>query len=116
MHYHWLIVITISTIARLACLATPLASRWDDMHVKHAWEAAPQNWESIGPPFPNTTIDLRIALKPGNEKALVDALYEVSTPSHPKYVFSNTLSTHDVLMRDASVLQIWRIQVTGGDR
>ncbi|KAF8258875.1 subtilisin-like protein [Lactarius quietus] len=78
-------MLAVFTIARLACLATPLASRWDDMHVKHAWEVAPQNWENVGTPFPNTTIDLQIALKPENENALVDTLYEVSTPRHPKY-------------------------------
>ncbi|KAF8260499.1 subtilisin-like protein [Lactarius quietus] len=86
MLYHWFTVLAVFTIPRLACLATPLvASRWDDMHVKHAWAVAPQNWENVGTPFPNTTIDLQIALKPENENALVDTLYEVSTPRHPKY-------------------------------
>ncbi|KAF8262439.1 peptidase S8/S53 domain-containing protein, partial [Lactarius quietus] len=46
----------------------------------------PQNWENVGTPFPNTTIDLQIALKPENENALVDTLYEVSTPRHPNDV------------------------------
>ncbi|KAF8259769.1 Pro-kumamolisin, activation domain-containing protein [Lactarius quietus] len=46
MFYHWLTVLAVFTIARLASLATPLvASCWDAMHVKHAWEVAPQNWE-----------------------------------------------------------------------
>jgi hypothetical protein len=54
------------------------------MHVMHAWEAVPTNWESVGHPYPNTRIDLYVALKPDNENALMNVLYEVSTPAHPK--------------------------------
>ena len=97
MRYHWLSVLSILTIAPLASLAMPTASPWDNIHVKHAWTAAPPNWESIGPPPPSTTIDLQLALKPENESALVDTLYEVSTPSNPKYVLFNT-SRHTVYL------------------
>ncbi|KAF8256922.1 subtilisin-like protein [Lactarius quietus] len=65
--------------------AAPLVPRWDDTRVKHTWHTVPSNWESLGPPSSNTTIDLHIALLPQYENALIDALYEVSTPSHPKY-------------------------------
>ncbi|KAI0059034.1 subtilisin-like protein [Artomyces pyxidatus] len=66
-------------------LATPLAPRWEDVRVKHSWKTVPQNWECEGSAPEGTTIDLRIALKPHREEALVEALYEVSDPAHPKY-------------------------------
>ncbi|KAF8266419.1 subtilisin-like protein [Lactarius quietus] len=66
-------------------VATALAPRWDDIRVKHAWNNVPSNWESFGPPLSNTTIDLHFALQPQYENALIDALYDVSTPGSPKY-------------------------------
>ncbi|KAF8258632.1 subtilisin-like protein [Lactarius quietus] len=53
----------------------PLSSPWDDMHIKHTWDAVPENWESLGLPPSGTTIDLYIALNPESENALIDALY-----------------------------------------
>ncbi|KAF8266337.1 peptidase S8/S53 domain-containing protein [Lactarius quietus] len=55
------------------------------MHVKHAWNSVPMNWESLGPPPVGTTINLHIFLKLHHENALIDALYEVSNPEHVKY-------------------------------
>ncbi|KAI9451810.1 subtilisin-like protein [Lactarius psammicola] len=85
MRFSRLFVLSIPTVPPLAGLATPLAQPWDDMSVKHAWKAVPDNWESLGPPLPGTEIDLYVALEPHNESALVDALYDVSTPGNPKY-------------------------------
>ena len=90
--YRWLSVLSILTVAPLAGFATPLASPWDDVRVKHAWKSAPDDWESLGHPPSDATTDLYIALKPQNEDALIDALYEVSTPGHPKYLLYNTPS------------------------
>ncbi|KAH9064054.1 subtilisin-like protein [Lactarius vividus] len=73
MHYHLLSVLF--TLI-LGCLGTP---RWDDLRVKHAWKAIPDNWESLGIPSAGATINLHIALKPHLEKALVTALYETSS-------------------------------------
>jgi tripeptidyl-peptidase-1 len=84
MRFH-ISVLSVLTVLPLAGLATSLASSWDDVRVMHAWEAVPDNWESLGPPHSNTTIDLFVALKAHNENALIDALYEVSPPGHPKY-------------------------------
>ena len=82
---HWL-----STLSVLAAfpftLATPIAPRWDDMQVKHAWNTVPKNWKCQGNPPEGTTIDLQIALKPNCESALIDTLYEISDPGNPKYV------------------------------
>ncbi|KAH9167585.1 subtilisin-like protein [Lactarius sanguifluus] len=70
----------------LVCsFATPLASLWDGMKVKHAWDIVPKNWQSLGHPSNQTTIDLHLALKSHREDALVEALYEVSDPEHPRY-------------------------------
>ncbi|KAH9160723.1 subtilisin-like protein [Lactarius sanguifluus] len=55
------------------------------MRTKHSWKTIPENWESLGLPIADTTIDLYIALKPYRENALVDALNEVSDPRHPRY-------------------------------
>ena len=90
MRLHQLSVFSILAIApRFANLVMPLALSWDDMRVKHEWSTVPSNWESLGSPPFNTTIDLHFALNPHNETALIDALYEVSTPGSPKCVFSN---------------------------
>ncbi len=85
MHYHRLSMLIVLSTARLGNLAT-LPPLWDDIQVKHTWNAVPTNWESIGHPPANTTIDLHIALKPHRESALIDALYAVSDPSLPKQV------------------------------
>ncbi|KAH9167589.1 subtilisin-like protein [Lactarius sanguifluus] len=75
---------TLST-AFLCGFATPLASRWDGMKVKHAWDTVPNNWESLGHPSNQTTINLYLALKSHREDALVEALYEVSDPERLRY-------------------------------
>ncbi|KAH8995550.1 subtilisin-like protein [Lactarius hatsudake] len=84
MRYHWLYVLSFLTTIPLADVATPLAP-WDNMRVKHTWSAVPANWETLGCPSAGTTIDLYIALNPHQESALIDALYEVSDPKHPRY-------------------------------
>ncbi|KAH8979432.1 subtilisin-like protein [Lactarius akahatsu] len=85
MRYRWLSVLFVLTVVSLTCLAIPLAQQWHDISVKHAWNAVPDNWECLGPPPPGITIDLYVALQPKEENILREALYEVSTPGHPKY-------------------------------
>ncbi|KAH9027906.1 subtilisin-like protein [Lactarius hengduanensis] len=85
MRYHWLYALSFLIAPPLADFATPLAP-WDDMRVKHTWSAVPANWETLGCPSAGTTIDLYIALNPHQENALIDALYEVSDPKHPRHV------------------------------
>ena len=91
MRFRPLLVSFIIAIWSLCSLATPLASPWEDVHSKHTWNSVPENWLNLGHPAADTTIDLHIALKAQNENALIDALYEVSSPEHPKYVLSTTL-------------------------
>ncbi|KAH9041497.1 peptidase S8/S53 domain-containing protein [Lactarius deliciosus] len=85
MRYYCISVLSILATSLLGGLAKPLSPPWDDLHIKHSWNAVPRNWESIGHPPSGTTIDLYIALKPRRENALVDALHEVSEPGHPRY-------------------------------
>ncbi|KAH9011651.1 subtilisin-like protein [Lactarius pseudohatsudake] len=85
MRYHWLYGLLLLTATPLADFATPLAP-WGDMQVKHTWSAVPANWETLGCPSAGTTIDLYIALSPRQDNALIDALYEVSDPKHPRHV------------------------------
>jgi tripeptidyl-peptidase-1 len=90
MRYHSLSVLSILTTVPLAGITTPVTPPWDDMRVKHAWNTVPANWETLGPPPPGTTIDLYVALRLRNENALINALYEVSSPGNPKKVLSNS--------------------------
>ncbi|KAI9459877.1 subtilisin-like protein [Lactarius psammicola] len=66
--------------------AKPLSPPWDDMHIEHSWNDVPKNWECLGRPPSSTTIDLYIALKSHSEDALIDVLYQVSEPTHPRHV------------------------------
>ncbi|KAF8269940.1 subtilisin-like protein [Lactarius quietus] len=82
---YWHAVLYILSAVSLVDLATPPASIWGDTRTKHRWNAAPDGWESLGPPPVGITIVLYIALKPHSENALIDALHEVSNPRHQKY-------------------------------
>ncbi|KAH8993813.1 subtilisin-like protein [Lactarius hatsudake] len=57
----------------------------DDVKVKHTWNSVPENWQNLGHPPTGTAIEIHIALKAKNENALIDALYQVSSPGHPKH-------------------------------
>jgi tripeptidyl-peptidase-1 len=82
--------------------ATDLTPSWNDIYTKHRWSAVPGKWYNIGRPPVGTTIDLRIALKPQNENYLIDVLYEVSHPKHPRHdLFSLPLTAH-ILTSDAA--------------
>ncbi|KAH9053076.1 peptidase S8/S53 domain-containing protein [Lactarius vividus] len=74
-------ILTSNTVTSRSTCVQP----WHDISVKHAWNAVPDNWECLGPPPTGITIDLHIALQPQEENVLMEALYEVSTPSRPKY-------------------------------
>lgn len=115
MRYYWLSVLSVLAAVPLGELATPLAILWDDKRVKHTWPATPANWVSLGHPSSGTTIDLHIALKPHHENALIDALYEVSTPGHPKHVLANPLLTFSLTCATA-LFQIRRTPVQGTGR
>ncbi|KAH9060370.1 subtilisin-like protein [Lactarius deliciosus] len=77
MRYHCIVVLSVIAFDLLASLAKPLSPSWDNMHIKHSWDAVPTNWVSLGRPPSGTTIDLYIALKPNRENALINALYEI---------------------------------------
>ncbi|KAH8994289.1 Pro-kumamolisin, activation domain-containing protein, partial [Lactarius akahatsu] len=79
------IVLSILAAGLLGSLAMPLAPRWNETKVKHAWHTIPDNWVGLGHPSAGTTIDLHLALKSHDENALIDALYEISDPNHPRY-------------------------------
>ncbi|KAH9031385.1 subtilisin-like protein [Lactarius deliciosus] len=87
MRFHPLSVLSFLAFGPQALngLATPFASHWDDLQAKHTWNSVPENWQNLGHPPADTTIDLHIAFKAENENALIDALIEVSSPGHPKH-------------------------------
>ncbi|KAF8262119.1 peptidase S8/S53 domain-containing protein [Lactarius quietus] len=78
-------IIVLSFLATLCSLVTALSPPWHDIRTKHSWPTVPHEWEWVGHPPNGTTINLYVALKSHRENALIDALYEVSTPEHPKY-------------------------------
>ena len=112
MRYHRIFLLPALAALSLVGLATPLSPRWDDMLSKHSWSAVPENWEFSRLPPTGTTIDLYVALKPHRENSLIDALYEVSTPGHPKYLFPITPFLTHVL---TCPLQISCPQIQGAD-
>ncbi|KAH9160524.1 subtilisin-like protein [Lactarius sanguifluus] len=85
MRFHPLSVLSVLAFGPLSGLATPFASHWDDLRTKHTWNSVPENWQNLGHPPADATIDLHIALKAKNENALIDALIEVSSPGHPRH-------------------------------
>ncbi|KAH9062387.1 subtilisin-like protein [Lactarius vividus] len=85
MRCHCISVLSVLAASLLGGLAKPLSLPWDDIHTKHSWNSVPRNWESIGHPPSGTTIDLYIALRPHRDHALIDTLYEISEPGHPRY-------------------------------
>jgi hypothetical protein len=92
MWYHILSMIFLSAVLlRVGGAVTHLPSPWGKMLVKHKWNAIPDDWVSLGLPPNETRIDLHVALKPLQENALVNALYEVSRPRSPKHVLFTTL-------------------------
>jgi hypothetical protein len=99
-------VFSFLTALLLANFAMPLVP-WDDMQVKHTWNAVPVNWESLGHPPAGTTIDLYIALRPERESALVDAVSEVSNPRHPRHVSLITPLLAPLFTCAAAPFQIW---------
>ena len=88
MRYRWLSVLSFLTAALAAAnVSMPTALEpWNDMQVKHTWKTVPANWECLGHPPTGTTINLYISVKPEQESALIDALSEVSNPSHSRHV------------------------------
>ena len=76
----------IFAIRSFCTLATLFASPWEDVHPKHTWNSVPENWQNLGHPAADTTVDLHIALEAQHENTLIDALYEVSSPGYPKCV------------------------------
>ncbi|KAN0113839.1 serine protease [Russula decolorans] len=97
---YWLSVLFVTVLAAPLGLTTSLSPRWDDMRSKHSWGSIPEKWECQCHPPVGTIIDLRIALKPHRESALIDALYEVSDPNHSKYdtleLVGSWLAHHEV--------------------
>ncbi|KAF8275010.1 peptidase S8/S53 domain-containing protein [Lactarius quietus] len=86
MRYHCIFILSFLAAFLLGSLGKSPSPGWDDKRTKHSWNAVPMNWERLGRPPLSTTIDLYITLKPHSENALIDALYNVSTPDHPERV------------------------------
>ena len=117
-YYNWLssVMPTALAVIPLTGLGRSLTPLWDPMSVKHTWHTVPANWETLGDPPAGSTIDLHVALKPYREKALTNALYEVSNPRHRKHVLSDvSIHTHGLTCA-AVPLQIWRAFVKRAGR
>jgi tripeptidyl-peptidase I len=71
--------------------ATPLAKRFDDYSVRHAWNEVPNGWEFHSVPAPEHRFKLRIDINSANPDDLINTLYEVSDPKHSRYVQYSSL-------------------------
>ena len=118
MRHLRLSVLSVLAAALLGGFTVPLrvSSPRRDMVVKHKWDDIPDNWISRGPPPDDTTIELHIALQPKHKNALIDVLYEVSQPGHPKRVFFTTPHARGLIACTACSVQIWRSLFKGGGR
>lgn len=74
-------LLTIASLAALA-LGTPVRR---DLQLHESRKSTPSGFSLVGPAAPDTTLDLRLALVRGNAVGLIDALYDVSTPSSVRY-------------------------------
>ena len=106
--YHWLFTFSLCfLIATLLVDFTTAAEHWDEMLVKHSWNAVPAHWESLGNTTAGAIIELHIALKSDRENALINALFEVSDPEHQRHVLTTPLLAP--LFTCPATFQIWRI-------
>lgn len=55
------------------------------LRVHEARHSAPSGFVAEGPASPDSVVDLRVALVRNNIEGLIEALYDVSTPSSPNY-------------------------------
>lgn len=67
-------------------LATPLVRRWDDHKVKHSWIEVPKGWEVHSDAPADHMLDMRIGLRQDKFDELVEHLYQISDPSHERYL------------------------------
>ena len=112
MSYHWPFVLSFLIAVLLAEFVTATV-HWDEMWVKHTWNAVPANWESLGDPPAGAIINLHMALKPDRERALIDALFEVSNPKHPRHVHLTIPPPEPSFICAAAPFQISRIPLEG---
>ena len=111
MLYRWFFALSFITAVLLADFVMTVVI-WDEMLIKHTWNAVPADWESLGNTTAGAMIKLHIALKPDRESALVDTLYEVSNPKHPRHALLATPPLAP-LFTCAAPFQIWRIFFQG---
>ncbi len=112
MRYNHFSVLSIFLAVPLADLATP-PLHLGNLRVKHMWDTLLDNWEDMGPPSADTTVNLSIALKPHRENALVDALLDVSEPGSPMYILTTPLVA---VLIAAALFQIRRTPVQEAGR
>ena len=111
----WLFTLFFLAAAPLTGVATP-AVPWDDMKIKHTWNAIPVNWETLGYPSAGSTIDLHIVLEPHRENALSDAASEISNPKHSRHVLLIIPRPAPILTCAAAPFQISGIPFQGTGR
>jgi tripeptidyl-peptidase I len=91
-------ILILSTLFSLA-LAKPTTR---NMVVRESRQSVPSGYVRTGAAPADTQLKLRIALVQNNPSGLIDALYDVSTPSNPSY--GEHLSKEEV--------RVFHIQIT----
>ena len=75
------------------------------LRVHESRYSAPRGFVATGPASPDSVIDLRVALVRNNVDGLIEALYDVSTPSSTKY--GQFLNQEEVSARLSGWLVEW---------
>ena len=112
MPHLWLFVLFFLAAVSLTDVAT-LVIPWDDMKIKHTWNAIPINWETLGHPLAGSTIHLHIVLEPHRENALNDAVSEISDPNHSRHLLLTIPPPAPLLTCAAAPFQISGIPFKG---
>ncbi|KAH8983902.1 subtilisin-like protein [Lactarius hatsudake] len=92
MRHHLIPVLSLIAAILLGSLAKPFSPRWDNMRIKHSWNAVPENWSALAIHLAASPSTSTLHSRPTARNALIDTLHQVSDPNHPRRVFSATPS------------------------
>ena len=112
MPHLWLFVLFVLAAVPLTDVATPVIP-WNDMKIKHTWNAIPVNWETLSHPSTGSTIHLHIVLETHRENAFSDTVPVISDLIHSRHVLLTIPPPAPLLTCAAAPFQISGIPFKG---
>jgi tripeptidyl-peptidase I len=100
-----ILLVLLSLTLPLVSLANPTSQtqlrfgRFGPQITKHSWSEIPPKWIHLAPAPDSLSIRFRFALKQANIDSLIDNLYTISDPSHPRYGMHLTKQQVEDLVR-----------------